>query len=114
MTIGLIFILRGTFKMTLRPKLKSESQTDLKVVILQEGDYIDCERLNQDYAMLLDSLECESGTGKTLSLNHDYYSYLKHNSNLLSRDKLHPLVLRVNPPMSASSEKRATVFLQMF
>lgn len=100
--------------MKIRPKLKSDSTSDLKEVILQEGDYIDCERIDQDYGMLLDSLECESGTGKTLSLNHDYYSYLKYNSNLLSRDKLHPLVLRVNPPMSASSEKRATGFLQMF
>lgn len=43
MNIGLIYILRGTFKMTLRPKLRSDDDDQLVEIELNEGAEIDCE-----------------------------------------------------------------------
>jgi len=79
-----------------------------------QGDYLDCEKIEREYDMVLDSFMCESGTGETLSLDHAYYMYLKQNSNLLRKSRLHPLVLQLNPPMDTVTDKRATKFLHMF
>lgn len=90
--IGLIYIETGTFKLLLRPKLKSESD-ELKSVLVYQGEYLDCEKIQKDFDMVLDSFECESGTGLTLSLDHEYYMYLKNNSHVLSKGSLHPSIL---------------------
>lgn len=90
--IGLIYIEKGTFKLLLRPKIKSESD-ELKSVLVFQGEYLDCEKIQKDFDMVLDSFECESGTGLTLSLDHEYYMYLKNNSHVLGKGRLHPSIL---------------------
>ena len=40
--------------------------------------------------------------------------YLKQNSSVLSKARLHPLILQLNPPMDTATDKRATKFLYMF
>lgn len=82
--------------------------------MMVQGDYLDYEKIEREYDMVLDTFQCESGTGQTLSLDHAYYMYLKQNSNILCKSRLHPLVLKLNPPMETATEKRATKFLQMF
>jgi len=112
-TVGLIYIERGTFLLTLKQKFKRNSD-EFRTVIMHQGDYLDYEKIEKDYEMVLDSFRCESGTGQTLSLDHEYYMYLKQNSNVLSKARLHPLILQLNPPMNTVTEKRATKFLYMF
>jgi hypothetical protein len=48
MTVGLIYILRGTFKVRLRQKLRSED-SELKEIIMEEGDYLDYERIESEF-----------------------------------------------------------------
>lgn len=77
------------------------------------GDYFDYDRILTDYDMVVDSFTCVSGTGLTLSLDQAYYQYLK-NQPILAKARLHPLVLKLNPPMDNVSDKRAIKFLHMF
>jgi hypothetical protein len=52
--VGLIYIHRGTFQLTLRQKLKAEPMEFSKVTMVQ-GDYLDCEKIEREYDMVLDS-----------------------------------------------------------
>ena len=60
--VGLIYIERGTFSLTLKHRLQSET-AEPRIVLMKQGDYLDYEKIEKEYDMVLESFQCESGTG---------------------------------------------------
>lgn len=84
---------------------RDDSQIKETEFFITEGQYLDDNRIQKEYNMMLVTLECTSSTGKILRLSHPQYDYLTKHSELLTKAYLTNKLIEMSPPMSKMSQK---------